>query len=168
MTRPCSQPVEILPIPEGIEIRPVEDQMIRQIFHAAVEAAQDQWNFVEMDEKDFIAWQENPMFDPSLWLVAWEENEVVGSVMNFVNKEENENFHRERGYTEGISTRRPWRKKGIASALLTRSIKMFIDMGMEETALGVDTENPSGALNIYKSVGYTEHKRHIVYRKPLN
>jgi ribosomal protein S18 acetylase RimI-like enzyme len=62
--------------------------------------------------------------------------------------------------------RRPWRRQGVARALLTRSIQMFIEMGMQETALGVDTENPNGALNLYQDVGYTEEKRFITYRKP--
>jgi GNAT superfamily N-acetyltransferase len=167
MTRPCSQPVEVLPLPEGIEIRPVKEDKVRQIFNAVVEAAQDHWNFVPPEEEDFLAWQDDPNYNPSLWVVAWEDNEVVGTVMNFINQEENKKFNRKRGYTENICTRRPWRKRGVASALLTHSIQMFIDMGMEETALGVDTENPSGALNIYKSVGYVEDKRHITYRKPL-
>ena len=166
--RLLSQPVDILPLPEGIEIRPVDDTMIRQIFNAAAEAAQDHWNFVPPDEDDFAAWQDDTNFDPSLWMIAWEGDEVVGTVMNFINKEENQKFNRKRGYTENICTRRAWRKQGVASALLTHSIQMFIDMGMEETALGVDTENPSGALNIYKGVGYTEFERHITYRKPLS
>jgi hypothetical protein len=44
---------------------------------------------------------------------------------------------------------------------------MFKDMGFEETALGVDTENPNGALNLYTGVGYTVEKCHTVYQKPL-
>jgi GNAT superfamily N-acetyltransferase len=167
MTRSCSQPVEVLPLPEGIKIRPVEDEMVRPIFNAVVEAMQDHWNYVEPDEQDFAAWQDNPNFDPSLWVVAWDGDQVVGTVLNFINEEENSNACRLRGYTETISTRRPWRRKGIARALLTTSIQMFIDMGMEETALGVDTENLSGALNLYTSVGYTEKKRFITYRNKL-
>jgi ribosomal protein S18 acetylase RimI-like enzyme len=141
--------------------------MIRQIFYATVEAAQDHWNFVQPEEEDFLAWQDNPTFDPSLWAVAWEGDEVVGTVLNFIDKEYNKNY-RKRGYTENICTRRPWRRKGIARALLTQSIQMFIDMGMEETALGVDTENPSGALKLYQDVGYVEEKRHVTYRKQLS
>ncbi|MBN2044880.1 MAG: GNAT family N-acetyltransferase [Anaerolineales bacterium] len=168
MTRPCSQPVDILPLPEGVEIRPVEDNLVRQIFNAIVESFQDHWNFVEPDEKDFIAWQDDPDFDPSLWVVAWDGDQVVGTVLNYINKEENQNFNRKRGYTENICTRRPWRRQGIARALLTHSIRMFQEMGMEETALGVDTENTSGALNLYQDVGYRETRRHITYRKPMN
>jgi ribosomal protein S18 acetylase RimI-like enzyme len=44
---------------------------------------------------------------------------------------------------------------------------MFRDMGMEETALGVDVQNPHGALRLYESVGYHVDRRHTTYRKPL-
>jgi ribosomal protein S18 acetylase RimI-like enzyme len=63
--------------------------------------------------------------------------------------------------------RRPWRRRGLARALLTRSLKMFQDMGMEEAALGVDTENLSGALRLYESVGFRAVKRQTIYRKAL-
>jgi hypothetical protein len=44
---------------------------------------------------------------------------------------------------------------------------MFVDMGMEETAHGVDTQTPPGALLLYRSVGYEVERRHTTYRKPL-
>lgn len=39
--------------------------------------------------------------------------------------------------------------------------------GMEEAALGVDTDNPSGALQLYKGMGFHETRREANYRKPL-
>jgi ribosomal protein S18 acetylase RimI-like enzyme len=36
---------------------------------------------------------------------------------------------------------------------------------MIETALGVDTQNLSGALNLYLSVGYRQVKTFFIYRK---
>jgi ribosomal protein S18 acetylase RimI-like enzyme len=89
-------------------------------------------------------------------------------VLNFIDKQQNEEYDRKRGYTEGISVRRPWRRQGVARGLLTRSIKMFQEMGMEETALGVDVENPRGALNLYESVGYKETKRYTTFRKEMD
>ena len=59
-------------------------------------------------------------------------------VHNFIDSDENEEYHRKRGYTEGICTRRPRRKLGLARALLVRSMQMFKEMGMTETALGVE------------------------------
>jgi len=39
---------------------------------------------------------------------------------------------------------------------------------MTETCLGVDSQNLSGALRLYQSVGYQQFKQMIVYRKPLD
>jgi ribosomal protein S18 acetylase RimI-like enzyme len=107
----------------------------------------------------------DPDFNPNLWKVAWDGDQVAGSVLNFINAGENEEYHRKRGYTEGISVRRPWRQRGLAHSLLTQSLQMFQDMGFEEAYLSVDTENLSGAQNLYKSVGFQVQKTQLIYRK---
>lgn len=88
-------------------------------------------------------------------------------VLNYVDERRNEWIGLRRGYTQDVFVRRPWRRRGLARSLLTESIRMFARMGMEETYLGVDTENPSGADVLYESVGYHSSRRHFVYRKPL-
>jgi ribosomal protein S18 acetylase RimI-like enzyme len=167
MVRPCSQPIEVQPLPEGVEVQPVDESQLRAIFDAESEAFRDHWGYIEPTEKDYQRWLADPLNNPALWQVAWDGDEVVGMVRNFIHEEENQTFKRKRGYTENISVRRPWRRKGVARALLTRSIHMFQEMGMEETVLGVDTENPNGALKLYQSVGYQEFKRYETLRKPL-
>ena len=82
-------------------------------------------------------------------------------------EEENKEYNRLRGWTENISVRKPWRRQGLARALLTRSMQMFKDMGMDHAALGVDTQNTNGALNLYESVGFVVEKRHTTYWKDL-
>ena len=167
MTRPCSEPIEIHPLPEGLEVRPAVEENYHQIIDAQIEAFRDHWGFVEPTEKDLERWFASPFFQPEIWQVAWDGDEVAGMVLNAIDKDYNQNFGKKRGYTEDICTRRPWRRRGLARALLTRSIRMFQEMGMEETALGVDTENPSGALNLYLDVGYKEIERNVRYRRPL-
>jgi len=167
MVRPASKPVTVTPLPEGLEVREVQPEDYRKVWEADLEAFRDHWGYVEPTEKDYQAYLEFPYFEPELWKVAWDGDQVVGMVRNFINPKENETLNRKRGYTEFISVRRPWRRKGVARALLTQSIQMFIEMGMEETALGVDTENPNNALHLYQSVGYKELKRFTTYRKPL-
>jgi ribosomal protein S18 acetylase RimI-like enzyme len=88
-------------------------------------------------------------------------------VRNFIDKEQNARFNRLRGYTENISVRRPWRKRGLARALIARSFHVLKAQGMTEAALGVDTENPSGALHLYESMGFRVVKSSASYRKPL-
>ncbi len=169
MTRDINEPLPEAPMPPGLEVRPVTEAHYRPIFEAANEAFRDHWGFVERTfEEEFPHWIENPDFNPSLWKVAWDGDQIAGMVQNFINAGENAEYNRKRGYTEGISTRRPWRKLGLARSLLVQSIAMFKEMGMSETALGVDAENLSGALKLYQSVGYKEVKRSMSYRKPLD
>jgi ribosomal protein S18 acetylase RimI-like enzyme len=167
MTRPCSQPVNITPLPEGIEIRSVSARDYRKVFDTQSEAFRDYWSYIPPTEKDYQRWLEQPTFDPSIWKVAWQGDQIVGQVLNFVDHKENEEFTRKRGYTEAISVRKPWRRQGVARGLLTRSIHMFQEMGMEETALGVDTGNSTGATKLYENVGYKETKRRLTYRAQI-
>jgi ribosomal protein S18 acetylase RimI-like enzyme len=168
MVRPCSQPLELHQLPEGIEVRPVSPSQFRQIWDAQAEAFRDHWGYVEPTEKNYQSWLEFPHSEPELWKVAWDGDQVIGMVLNFINYDENQEYNRQRGYTEDISVRRPWRRQGVARALLAQSIQMFQQMGMEETVLGVDAENPNGALNLYESLGYTPYRTSMTYRKPLH
>jgi len=167
MSRPISEPLPDAPMPPGLEVRPVKPEHIRPIWDAMQEAFRDHWGFAEEGEETYLAWQGQSSFQPAIWKVAWDGDQVAGMVLNFVDEPENIEYKRLRGYTEGISVRRPWRKKGLARSLIVQSIQMFKDMGMTETALGVDSQNLSGALRLYQGVGYCQTKQFSIYRKPL-
>ncbi len=168
MVRDLNESFPETPLPEGLEIRPVvEEEHFWTIVKASDEAFKDHWGYRPITDEEFLGWRNDPNFRPELWKVAWDGDQVAGSVQNFYNPKENKDFNRQRGYTEGISTRRPWRRRGLASALIVESMKMFKEMGMTETAHGVDAENTSGALNLYKKLGYMVEKEEIIYRKPM-
>ncbi len=167
MVRPLSEPVNITPMPEGLEIRTVRPDQFRKVWEADQEAFKDHWGYVEGTEVDYQRWLKDPLHDPDLWRVAWDGDEVAGMVLNFLNEKENEEYDRLRGWTENICVRKPWRRQGLARALLTRSLQMFKDMGMDHAALGVDTQNPTGALRLYESVGFVVEKQEATYWKSL-
>ena len=168
MSRPTADEVTITDLPQGLEVRPVEPEHYRKVFEADSEIFSDHPGFVQPTEEDFLEWTGGTDFNPELWQVAWDGDKVAGMVLNFVRQEENVEYNRKRGYTEGIGVLRPYRKQGLARALLTRSIRMFQEMEYDETALGVDVKNPSGALHLYESVGYTVVKGSATYRKPMD
>lgn len=167
MVRPDLENIPEVPMPEGLEVRPVKPEDMRTIWEAEVEAFRDHWGASVPDEADFRSWLNEPISQPELWQVAWDGDQVAGMVRNYINEAENKKFGRKRGYVENISTRRPWRKRGLASALIARSFKMHKDLGMTEAALGVDTENPSGALRVYERMGFRAVKGGASYRKPF-
>ena len=170
MVRSLTEPMAVPPMPVGLEVRPVRPEHYRAIWEADQEAFRDHWGYAPGTETDYQGWLNDPIgFAPHLWQVAWDTatDQVAGMVQNFVNAAENAEYHRERGYTEGISVRRPWRRRGLARALIMRSLQMFKEMGMTEAALSVDTENPNCALRLYESCGFRAVRRTTIYRKPL-
>jgi ribosomal protein S18 acetylase RimI-like enzyme len=167
MIRPIGAPLPRAPMPPGLEVRPVEAGQIRTIWEAMYEARQDHWGYIPPTESDYERWTQDRLFAPELWKVAWDGELVAGMVLNRLDQVQNEQYRRKRGYSQGIFVRRPWRRRGLARSLLVQSIEMFRDMGMAETALGVDTQNPSGALRLYESVGYRATKRHTFFNKEM-
>jgi GNAT superfamily N-acetyltransferase len=168
MVRPDLEDIPDHPLPEGLEVRPVKPEHYALILQALNEAFQDHWGAVEWREEWLEEWMDSPTFRPELWQVAWAGSEVAGTVLNFIDEEENNEYNRQRGYTEYICTRRPWRRRGLAKALIARSLKVLRGEGMTEAALGVDTQNLHGALRLYESMGFRPARRGATYRKPLH
>jgi mycothiol synthase len=169
MVRPDLENIPDIPMPEGLEVRPVKQEDMRAIWEAEIEAFRDHWGAEEPQEGDFERWLNDIMFQPEIWKVAWDRatNEVAGMVRGFIAEEENQQYNRKRGYTEYISVRRPWRRIGLAKALMARSMQLQKELGMTETALSLDAQNPNGALNLYKSMGFEVTRTDIAYRKAM-
>ena len=158
-------PVEL---PEGIGNRPVRRDEALRIFAAMDEAMRDEWSWTPLDASQMTAASQHPLFGQvEMWQVAWDGDEPVGGVLGWIDEKENEQEHRLRGYTEGIWVRRPWRGRGIASALIARNLHELKRRGMTEAALSVDADNPSGALRLYEKHGFRRDHTEIVYARPI-
>ena len=168
MVRPDLENIPDLLLPDGVEVRAVQPEHMRLIWEASNEAFRDHWGYIPDPWEAFEQMIDDPDFDPSLWRVAWQGDQIAGMVLSFINKDENVMYGRKRGYTENICVRRPWRRQGLAKALIAQSLTALTERGMTEAGLGVDAENISGALHLYELMGYRVLKRSAVYRKPLN
>jgi ribosomal protein S18 acetylase RimI-like enzyme len=157
-----------LPLPGGLEIRPVTEEHHRAIFDADDEAFHDHFEHRPQTEADFTAQFAQPDLDTSLWRVAWAGNQVAGSVQAWIWKEENEVLGVKRTWLERISVRRPWRRMGLARALIASALVGVRERGITEALLGVDAQNPNGALALYESIGFETKVRARSYRKPLD
>lgn len=165
--RPIDPPPSSAPMPGGLRIVPAEPAHYPAVWAARAESHADHWGFTPPTAGDYERWLHERRLQPHLWKVAWDGDEVAGAVLNHVDVQRNAWSGKERGYTQDVFVRRPWRRRGLARALLTESILMFRTMGMEETLLGVDTTNPSGAHHLYADVGYRPVMCHLHYRRPF-
>ncbi|HEX6128399.1 MAG TPA: GNAT family N-acetyltransferase [Candidatus Limnocylindria bacterium] len=167
MARPTLDGIVEPPLPDGLELRPVAADQLRQLWDADIEAFRDHWGGFDGSDARFREWQSDPKFDPSLFVVAWDGNEIAGGVINEINETENRAFDRRRGWLASVFVRRPWRRRGLARAVVARSLVVLRDRGMTSAGLGVDADNPTGALRLYEEAGFEPEFRSTAFRKPM-
>jgi mycothiol synthase len=165
MVRPDLENIEEAPLPAGLEIRSVEPEHMRPLFLADNEAFRDHFGGMDSSEKALQRWLGDSNFDPSLYLVAWDGDEIAAAVINSIDPHENDLHGYRRGLLDSVFTRRPWRKRGIAKALISRSLVLLRDRGMTSAQLGVDETNPNAALHLYESAGFRVDQSGSAWRK---
>lgn len=167
MVRPTLDGIEEPPMPEGIELRPVTEDQHETIWRANREAFRDHWGGSDESLEQLQRILADPDTDTSLWLTAWDGHEVAGGVWNEIRPAENDALGIRRGWLGSVYTRRSWRKRGLASALIGRSLTLLRERGMTSAILGVDADNPTGANSLYESAGFEIHDRFVALRKPM-
>jgi ribosomal protein S18 acetylase RimI-like enzyme len=167
MVRPTLDDIEEPVLPDGLELRPVTEDQWKQLWNADIEAFLDHWGGFDGSDENFERWTRDKKWDPSLFVVAWDGDEIAGGVVNQINETENAAFNRKRGWLQSVFVRRPWRRRGLGKAIVLRSLQVFRDRGMTSAGLGVDADNPSGALGLYAGTGFEVEFRSTAYRKPM-
>jgi mycothiol synthase len=154
-------PPELSRWPVGIALRPFDkDQHATAVWQAENEAFRDHpgstaWTLEDWQRERF----DDPEFDPSLWAVAWDRDEVAGFSVN--------RYRMGIGWIRSVGVRRPWRKRGIAEALLLHSFGEYYGRGTRTIGLGVQANNPTGATRLYQRVGMHPASEHVTYEKVL-
>lgn len=165
MVRPDLEAGDIPPLPPGLEVRPVTESQLRAIFDADNEAFLDHFGAVDPSEESFRRWTGDPDFDPGLLVIAWDGDEVAGGVLNSIDRAENVANGYARGWLASVFTRRPWRQRGLARALIGRSLVLLRDRGMTSAQLGVDVDNANQALRLYEETGFRVASSASAYRR---
>jgi len=167
MVRGDLENIPEISLPAGLEVRPARPEDFSSIWYSVEEAYVPEGGPLPTGvmPEDF---KSDPNFQPELWQVAWDVStgKVAGSVMTYIYHKENKQLGILRGYTEGISTVPAWRRRGVAKALIARSLKVQREAGMKESALVCSGENLAN-YRLYESCGFIEVKRDTVYEKPL-
>jgi len=167
MLRPTLDEIVVPELPAGLEVRPMAEADLRRLWDADVEAFLDHWGGFDGSDERYRAWLRDPDFDPSLFVIAWEGDQIAGGVINLIDPAENQKFGRAKGWLASVFVRRAWRRRGLASALVARSLVVFRHRGMTSAGLGVDAANPNGALGLYERAGFEVEWRSTAFRKPF-
>ena len=153
------------PAPEGgVRIESFRAEYGEAVRVAKNQAFADHWGSQPMGSEQWQSMIELPTFRAPLSRVALVDDEVVG----FVTSEVNEDDWARQGFSSGyiglVGTVRPWRRRGLASALLGAVLEAYSLAGLERAVLDVDTESPTRALGVYTALGFTPTTRDVAYR----
>jgi mycothiol synthase len=157
-------------VPAGLTIRSfVRGQEERALVQAIREAFLDHWGYVERPfEEDFQDWMhflDSPDTDPALWFVAVDGAEIAGTAFGYTAMVEDP----ELGWVYGLGVRRPWRRRGVALALLHHCFGDLYRRGKRRVGLGVDAQSLTGATRLYEKAGMHVDAKHqyAEYEKEL-
>jgi len=168
MRRDLSRPIPDAPMPEGLTLRPYSREFDRSMLEALNESFRDHWGFELASEEDWqMFFVGRSTFRPDMTFLAVEGDQVMGLCFTNVNSEANERHGIKEGWIDDLGVRRPWRKRGVASALMCQSMRAMKAGGLDYATLGVDTQNPTGALGLYERLGFVAVKRMINFEKPI-
>ncbi|WP_157436321.1 GNAT family N-acetyltransferase [Actinospica robiniae] len=66
-----------------------------------------------------------------------------------------------------IATRREYRRRGVASALIAAVLRTAAELEYDGAALNVDARNPTGALSVYEHAGFSVGNGTTLYVKQI-
>lgn len=167
MIRDLGQPIDEVPPPEGIEIVPMTTAALQErarVVHN--EAFQDHWGSQPVTAERWHNIYLDKFFLPESSYVALHDDGPVAYLMAGKYPHDFEDRGRTESWIEGLGTVRSHRGKGLASALIRRSMHDFSTDGMDYACLGVDSENESGAFGLYERLGFVPERRSISFAKP--
>ena len=170
LKRSLNEPIPTPQIPDGWKIRSVDTQkdaeawveMFNQTFV-------DHWNHHDLSLDEFHYYTTLSSYDPSLDLVIeTPEGEMATFCTSEIDPEYNARLGLKEGHVDLLGTRRGYRRLGLARSLLFAGLDRLKAAGMETATLGVDAQNPLGALGLYESVGFQKDHSSTVFRKELD
>jgi ribosomal protein S18 acetylase RimI-like enzyme len=151
--------------PDGVKIRRCRADEEERAVHAVVmEAFSEGWDFTPQPFEEFLHWATAMNSDRTLWWVAEDNGELAGTCICRPSAQGDDS----RGWVETLAVRKPWRGQGLGRALLLTAFGEFHRRGQTGAALSVDTENVTGAVRLYESVGMHATRRLGIYERPLD
>jgi len=163
---------EFIPAPQfpvGFSVRPLQGEAeVEAWVELFNQSFVDHWNFHPLTVSDRLHWMRETDYRPELDLVAVAADGTFAAFCYCViHSYDNKAMNRLEGWIADLGTRRGCRRIGLGRALLLTGLHTLKEQGMETALLGVDTQNPSGALMLYQSTGFHQRYRFVSHVKEI-
>jgi mycothiol synthase len=151
-----------LAVPPGVRVAAYSAEHEVALYSTHMEAFADNWGHQQRDLASWVALTvRSTRFLPELSRLAFEGGELIGYVLTYRHPEP------DRVYVGHVGVRRPWRKRGLAGAMLADVLAAAGRAGYKQVALDVDADSPTGAVGVYERVGFAVELSSVSYSIPI-
>jgi ribosomal protein S18 acetylase RimI-like enzyme len=159
LRRDLSQSIPASPLPEGMTFVPWTEENTGEFFRAYQDAFSTRPGFPGWTEEVWRrAFTGGDDFRADLSLLLLDGAEPVGYAVCAVEGEE--------GWIVQVGVRPAWRRRGLAGALLSETMRRFQREGLRAAMLDVNVNNPR-AMSVYRRLGFERLWRCTSHRKTV-
>ncbi len=138
------------PLSDGLDLRPFRDEDAEPLRLGLNEAFGEDPFFHPVGPTNFREFfLKHRGCDVSLWQIAWDGDELAGWALPWPCHGSDDAT----GWIGNLGVRPAFRKRGLGGTLLRHGFRALYDRGLRAVGLGVDAENPTGALGLYERAG---------------
>jgi mycothiol synthase len=163
------KPVPEVPVPEGLRLvgfDPRYDEALRLTHN---EVFLDHWGTTPKNAEEWRVWfTGSRTFRPGVSYLVLDGETIAAYVLGYEWEADTAATGVREVYLGQVGTRREYRGRGLARAALAKVLAEAAQAGYERAGLGVDADNPTGALGLYESLGFAVHAKSVSYRLPLD
>ncbi len=166
LRRDLGEPVPEVALDDKLTIVPFTLERSAATLAARNDSFRDHWGSQPVDDEQWESFVGRDAFRPELSFVAIDESDVVvGFVLASVNEGDWLGQGFSSSYIDLVGVTRAWRKRGIAPALLAKTLSAIAAAGLDKAVLDVDSDSPTGALGLYTGLGFEESNRSVSYNR---
>ncbi len=137
--------------PPGVTLRTAESEADQRVVHQLL-----QESFAEHFDhqpQPYDLWRRNVSADDIDWSLVWIASLAGADVGVLLGRNNKPDY----GWVRSLGVLKQARGRGIARFLLRTAFAEFARRGRDAVGLGVDTQNATGALQLYLGLGMTVH-----------
>ena len=140
--------------PDGITVRTADPDNLerdaRLLHETEMESFSDHYGYTPAPFEEW--WHFRSQFnepEPDLWILAMDGEEVAGMALCASQRAGQPDL----GWVSSLGVRRPWRRRGLALAILLHAFQLLAARGKARVGLGVDSQSLTGATRLYEKAG---------------
>ncbi|TDD27255.1 GNAT family N-acetyltransferase [Kribbella turkmenica] len=168
MKRPLDQPVPKVALADGLRLVPFDTSMDETLRLAHNDVFLDHWGSTPKDPDSWKTWFTGARaFRGGASYVVLDGDTIAAYVLGYEYEADTEATGIRELYIGQVGTVKAYRGRGLARMTLAKVLAKAAEVGYQRAALGVDAENPTGALGLYERLGFSVSSKWTSYGLPL-